>query len=164
MTNIQIKLLDGRVMNAALDETNAPITVANFLKLIDNGFYNGLIFHRVIPNFMIQGGGMDPSLCPKDAKTIKGEFRANGVNNPIAHRTGTLSMARTNVLDSASSQIFICVEDCSFLDGQYAAFGELTDEESIKVAIDISKVKTVRVGYYDDVPYEPIVIQSVVRV
>ena len=75
MTNIQIKLLDGRVMNAALDETNAPITVANFLKLIDNGFYNGLIFHRVIPNFMIQGGGMDPSLCPKDAKTIKGEFR-----------------------------------------------------------------------------------------
>ncbi|MDE5990592.1 MAG: peptidylprolyl isomerase [Clostridia bacterium] len=164
MTNIQIKLLDGRVMNAALDETNAPITVANFLKLIDKNFYNGLIFHRVIPNFMIQGGGMDPSLCPKDAKSIKGEFKANGVNNPIAHKVGTLSMARTNVMDSASSQFFICVEDCSFLDGQYAAFGELTDEESIKVAIDISKVKTVRVGYYDDVPYEPIVIQSIVRV
>ncbi|MDE7078685.1 MAG: peptidylprolyl isomerase [Clostridia bacterium] len=164
MTNIQIKLLDGRVMNAALDETNAPSTVANFLKLIDKNFYNGLIFHRVIPNFMIQGGGMDPSLCPKDAKSIKGEFKANGVNNPIAHKVGTLSMARTNVMDSASSQFFICVEDCSFLDGQYAAFGELTDEESIKVAIDISKVKTVRVGYYDDVPYEPIVIQSIVRV
>ena len=164
MTNIQIKLIDGRVMNAALDEDNAPITVANFLKLIDNGFYNGLIFHRVIPNFMIQGGGMDPSLCPKDAKSIKGEFRANGVNNPIEHKVGTLSMARTNVMDSASSQFFICVEDCSFLDGQYAAFGELTDEESIKVAIDISKVKTVRVGYYDDVPYESIVIQSIVRI
>ncbi|MDE5616569.1 MAG: peptidylprolyl isomerase [Clostridia bacterium] len=163
MTNIQIKLLDGRVMNAALDETVAPITVANFLKLVDKGFYNGLILHRVIPNFMIQGGGMDPSLCPKDAKSIKGEFRANGVNNPISHKTGVLSMARTNVMDSASSQFFICVEDCSFLDGQYAAFGELTDEESIKVAIDISKVKTVRVGYYDDMPYEPIVIQSIVR-
>ena len=163
MTNIQIKLIDGRVMNAALDEANAPITVANFLKLIDKGFYNGLIFHRVIPNFMIQGGGMDPSLCPKDAKSIKGEFRANGVNNPIEHKVGTLSMARTNVMDSASSQFFICVEDCSFLDGQYAAFGELTDEESIKVAIDISKVKTVSVGYYNDVPYEPIIIQSIVR-
>ena len=163
MTDIQIKLIDGRVMNATLDEKSAPITVANFLKLIDKGFYNGLIFHRVIPNFMIQGGGMDPSLCPKDAKTIKGEFSANGVNNPIPHKVGTLSMARTNVMDSASSQFFICVEDCPFLDGQYATFGELSDEESIKVAIDISQVKTVRVGYYDDVPYEPIIIQSIVR-
>ncbi|MDE6614020.1 MAG: peptidylprolyl isomerase, partial [Clostridia bacterium] len=119
--------------------------------------------HRVIPNFMIQGGGMDPSLCPKDAKSIKGEFRANGVHNPIQHNVGTLSMARTNVMDSASSQFFICVEDCPFLDGQYAAFGQLTDEESIKVAIDISQVKTVRVGYYDDVPYDPIIIQTIIR-
>jgi len=161
MTDIQIKLMDGRVMNARLDETNAPITVENFLKLIDKDFFNGLIFHRVIPGFMIQGGGMDSSLCPKEAKAIKGEFSSNGVNNPIKHKVGTLSMARTNVMNSASSQFFICVDDCAFLDGQYAAFGELSDEESVKVAIDISKVKTVRVGYYDDVPYEPIVIESI---
>ncbi len=164
MNKIQIKLIDGRVMNAVLDEESAPITVANFLKLIDGGFFNGLIFHRVIPKFMIQGGGMDASLSPKDAKSIKGEFRANGVNNPIKHKVGTLSMARTNVPDSASSQFFICVEDCSFLDGQYAAFGELCDEESVKVAVDISNVKTVRVGYYDDVPYDPVVIQSIQRI
>ena len=163
MTNIKIKLMDGREMNATLDEEKAPITVENFLKLIDCGFFNGLIFHRVIPNFMIQGGGMDPSLCPKDAKTIKGEFTANGVNNPITHKGGTISMARTNVPDSASSQFFICVADCDYLDGQYAAFGQLSDEESIKVAVEISKVKTVSVGYYNDVPYAPIVIQSIVR-
>lgn len=163
MTKIQIQLIDGRVMNAELDENSAPITVQNFLKLIDKSFYNGLIFHRVIPGFMIQGGGMDASLCPKETKSIKGEFKANGVNNPIKHKTGTLSMARTNVPDSASSQFFICVDDCDFLDGQYAAFGELTDEESKKVAEDISKVKTVSVGYYDDVPYDPIVIKQIIR-
>lgn len=164
MTKVQIQLSDGRVMNAQLDEASAPITVKNFLKLVDSNFYNGLIFHRVIPNFMIQGGGMDASLCPKDTKAIKGEFRANGVNNPIKHKVGTLSMARTNVPDSASSQFFICVEDCDFLDGQYAAFGELIDDESRKVAEDISKVKTVSVGYYDDVPYEAIVIKQIIRI
>lgn len=163
MVKIQIQLIDGRVMNAGLDEESAPITVQNFLKLVDNSFYNGLIFHRVIPGFMIQGGGMDASLCPKETKAIKGEFKANGVNNPIRHKIGTLSMARTNVPDSASSQFFICVEDCDFLDGQYAGFGELLDEESKKVAEDISKVKTVRVGYYDDVPYDPIIIKQIVR-
>lgn len=107
---------------------------------------------------------MDASLCPKETKSIKGEFKSNGVNNPISHKLGVLSMARTNVPDSASSQFFICVADCAFLDGQYAAFGRLVDEESMQTAIDISKVKRVRVGYYDDVPYESIVIESVVRV
>ena len=163
MVKIQIQLIDGRVMNAGLDEESAPITVQNFLKLVDNSFYNGLIFHRVIPGFMIQGGGMDASLCPKETKAIKGEFKANGVNNPIRHKIGKLSMARTNVPDSASSQFFICVEDCDFLDGQYAGFGELLDKERKKVAEDISKVKTVRVGYYDDVPYDPIIIKQIVR-
>ncbi|MCX4362854.1 MAG: peptidylprolyl isomerase [Clostridia bacterium] len=164
MTKVKINLIDGRSMTAELDEQAAPITVANFLKLVDSGFYNGLIFHRVIPDFMIQGGGMDASLCPKETKSIKGEFKSNGVNNPISHKLGVLSMARTNVPDSASSQFFICVADCAFLDGQYAAFGRLVDEESMQIAIDISKVKRVRVGYYDDVPYESIVIESVVRV
>lgn len=163
MTKIKINLSDGRSMTAVLDEKSAPITCENFLKLVDSNFYTGLIFHRVIPNFMIQGGGMDPSLNPKDAKSIKGEFKQNGVNNPISHQVGVLSMARTQDPNSASSQFFICVDDCSFLDGQYAAFGCLADEESKKVAIDISKVKTVRVAWYDDVPYEPIVIKSIER-
>ncbi|MEG1394573.1 MAG: peptidylprolyl isomerase [Clostridia bacterium] len=160
---IQIKLNDGRVMNATLDEKNAPITVANFANLIEKNFFAGLIFHRVIPNFMIQGGGMDVSLNQKDAKSIKGEFRSNGVANPIEHKKGTLSMARTQVKDSASSQFFICVADTKFLDGEYAAFGQLSDEESLKVADDISKVKTVSVSYFDDVPYTPIVIETITK-
>lgn len=165
MTKIKINLLDGRSMTAELDGQAAPITVENFLKLADSGFYNGLIFHRVISDFMIQGGGLDASLCPKQAKTIKGEFKQNGVDNPIAHKVGVLSMARAQSPDSASSQFFICVADCGFLDGQYAAFGKLCDEQSVKVAIDISKVKTVSVGFqYQDVPYESIVIKSVERV
>lgn len=164
MTKIKINLTDGRSMTAQLDESAAPITCANFLKLVDSNFYNGLIFHRVIPNFMIQGGGMDASLSPKDAKPIKGEFKQNGVNNPITHKLGVLSMARTNDPNSASSQFFICVDDCSFLDGQYAAFGCLVDEESEKVAVDISKVKTTSISWYQDVPYESIVIKSIERV
>lgn len=161
---IRIILNDGRVMNAELDAQAAPITVANFAALIEKDFFAGLIFHRVIPGFMIQGGGMDQGLNPKNAKTIKGEFASNGVQNPLKHTLGTLSMARTNVPDSASSQFFICVADTPFLDGQYAAFGKLSDEESIAVAKDISEVKTVSMGWYDDVPYEPIVIKTIVKV
>ena len=164
MTKIKINLADGRSMTAQLDESAAPITCANFLKLVDSNFYNGLIFHRVIPNFMIQGGGMDASLSPKEAKPIKGAFKQNGVYNPITHKLGVLSMARTNDPNSASSQFFICVDDCSFLDGQYAAFGSLVDKESEKVAVDISKVKTTSISWYQDVPYESIVIKSIERV
>ena len=164
MTKIKINLADGRSMTAQLDESAAPITCANFLKLVDSNFYNGLIFHRVIPNFMIQGGGMDASLSPKEAKPIKGEFKQNGVNNPITHKFGVLTMARTNDPNSASSQFFICVDDCSFLDGQYAAFGSLVDKESEKVAVDISKVKTTSISWYQDEPYESIVIKSIERV
>lgn len=162
--NIQIKLTDGRVMNATLDPTNAPITVENFSKLIDENFYNGTIFHRVISKFMIQGGGMNENLEEKRAKSIKGEFKSNGVNNPIKHTQGVLSMARTNIKDSASSQFFICVDDTPFLDGEYAAFGKLSDQQSIDVAVDISNVKTVRVGYYEDVPYQPIIIKEIVKI
>lgn len=166
MVKIQIRLRDNRVMNAELDEVSAPITVANFLKLIDEDFFTGLIFHRVIKNFMIQGGGMTVNLEEKNTglKPIKGEFRSNGCKtNKISHQPGVLSMARTNVKDSATSQFFICVADDAFLDGEYAAFGKLSDEESLKVAMDISKVKTCSVGYYDDVPYEPIIIDHIVR-
>ena len=164
MTKIAIKLSDGREMRAELDEKNAPITVANFLKLVDEDFYNGLIFHRVIPEFMIQGGGMNPSLEEKMAKPIKGEFIQNGVSNPLKHKLRTLSMARTSDPNSASSQFFICVTDTPHLDGAYAAFGKLCDAESEQVAIDISNVQTASIWYYQDVPVKPIVISSIERI
>lgn len=113
---IVIKLKDGRQMKATLDEKAAPITVSNFCKLIDEKFFDGLIFHRVIPGFMIQSGGMNAQMREKRAKSIKGEFASNGIKNNISHVPGVLSMARTQVKDSASSQFFICVADCTFLD------------------------------------------------
>lgn len=156
-----IKLKDGRTMTATLDESAAPLTVANFVKLANEGFYEGLVFHRVIPGFMIQGGGLGADLREKRAKSIKGEFASNGVKNSISHVPGVLSMARTQVKDSASSQFFICVADCTFLDGEYAAFGKLDDKDSLDVAIAVSQVPTGRYGYYDDVPLQPVVIGSV---
>lgn len=161
---IVIKLKDGRQMKATLDEKAAPITVSNFCKLIDEKFFDGLIFHRVIPGFMIQGGGMNAQMREKRAKSIKGEFASNGVKNNISHVPGVLSMARTQVKDSASSQFFICVADCTFLDGEYAAFGTLDDEESLKTAISLSEVKTGRYGYFDDVPLEPIEIETIEKI
>ena len=161
MVKIQIELIDGRVMNAELYEDIAPITVANFVKLIEKDFFAGLVFHRVIPGFMIQGGGMDQAFNPKETAPIKGEFRSNGVKNDLKHELGTLSMARTQVRNSATSQFFICVADTPFLDGEYAGFGKLSDEASKQVAIDISKVKTVSFGYYDDVPADPITIKTI---
>jgi peptidyl-prolyl cis-trans isomerase B (cyclophilin B) len=111
---------------------------------------------------MVQGGGMNAALEGKDAGfSIKGEFAANGVKNDLMHEAGVISMARTMVRNSASSQFFICVDDVPHLDGEYAAFGRVSDEESLKVAIDISEVRTCRVGYYSDVPVAPICIKSV---
>ena len=137
---IVIKLKDGRKMNATLDENAAPITVQNFVKLIDEKFFDGLIFHRVIPGFMIQGGGMDGAMKEKRAKSIKGEFASNGIKNPISHVPGVLSMARTQVKDSASSQFFICQQDAAYLDGDYAAFGVV--EEGMDVVDRIAAVDT----------------------
>ncbi|MBQ4444550.1 MAG: peptidylprolyl isomerase [Clostridia bacterium] len=165
-----IELEDGRKIRCELFPEYAPITCENFVKLANENFYNGLIFHRVIDRFMIQGGGMTPALEAKYTPSIKGEFRSNGVKNPVKHTLGTLSMARTNVPDSASSQFFICVNKCDFLDGEYAAFGRVVDDESMKVAIAISKVATTskviqtKLGYparYDDVPVRDIVIKRV---
>ena len=152
---IVIKLKDGRKMNATLDENAAPITVQNFVKLIDEKFFDGLIFHRVIPGFMIQGGGMDGAMKEKRAKSIKGEFASNGIKNPISHVPGVLSMARTQVKDSASSQFFICVADCTFLDGDYAAFGKVI--EGMDVVDRIAEVAT----DYNDRPLTPVVMESV---
>ncbi len=156
-----VKLKDGSQMTAELYEDVAPISVRNFVKLAKSGFYDGLIFHRVIPGFMIQGGGMDENLRQKNADCIKGEFASNGVNNPVKHTLGVLSMARAMNPDSGSSQFFVCVEDCPHLDGAYAAFGKLCDKASEDVAVAISKVRTTRRGWFDDVPVDPVVIDTI---
>ena len=165
MPKIKIILSDNSEMNFELYPEHAPITVNNFVELCNRGFYDGLCFHRVIDGFMIQGGGMTHTprgLLPKDgSKTIKGEFKSNGVNNTLKHTVGTISMARTQVKDSASSQFFICVADTPFLDGDYAAFGRACDEQSVKKAIELGKVRTGSLGYYDDVPLTPIVIKTI---
>ena len=138
-----------------LNKEVVPITVENFVKLANKGFYNGLTFHRVIKGFMIQGG------CPKGNGTggpgycIKGEFSANGVNNPLKHTRGVISMARAMDPDSAGSQFFIMHQDAPYLDGQYAAFGKVI--EGIEVVDAIASVKT---NYYD-MPLEKVVIKQI---
>ena len=133
----------------------APISVDNFTKLANKGFYNGLTFHRIIKGFMIQGG------CPKGngtggpGYTIKGEFAANGINNPIKHERGVISMARAMDPNSAGSQFFIMHKDAPHLDGQYAAFGKVT--KGIEVVDAIASVNT----NYFDAPLEKVVIKSI---
>ena len=161
----KIEFMSGDVINLELYPDEAPITVANFVKLCNAGFYDGLCFHRVIDGFMIQGGGFvyDPrkGLIQKNAETIKGEFASNGVNNTVSHKLGVISMARTMVKDSASSQFFICVADVPYLDRDYAAFGKCADEASIKTAVKLGKAKTGRWQHFSDVPFDPIVIKTI---
>ncbi len=126
MSKIVITMENGGVMEAELYPEIAPITVENFEKLVEQGFYDGLIFHRVIPGFMIQGGCPEGNGTGGPGHTIKGEFNANGVKNDLKHSRGVLSMARTMDPDSAGSQFFIMHADAPHLDGQYAAFGKLT--------------------------------------
>ncbi len=169
MEKIRIELRNGKIMNVDLDETNAPETVKNFLKYVDEGFYNGLCFHRVIPNFMIQGGGFyddEPGIKEKPATypPIKGEFSSNGFKNNISHEKGVISMARTYIKDSATSQFFICVTNCPHLNGEYASFGCLADEESKKVAVEISEVLTHDWRGFGDIPNDPIIIKSIKRI
>lgn len=146
-----------------LDAQNAPISTKNFLDYVNDGHYDGLIFHRVIPGFMIQGGGMDAQMKEKKNKgPIKNEA-ANGLKNKI----GSLAMARTNVVDSATSQFFINVKDNDFLNHRssvpaefgYAVFGQVID--GMDVVRNIEKVKTANKGYHNDVPTEAVVINSV---
>lgn len=138
----------------------APITVENFLGLVRSHFFDGLIFHRVIPGFMIQGGGFDTSFEQKEARSIKGEFRANGVKNDLKHERGVLSMARTSAPNSASSQFFIMHKDSPHLDGQYAAFGKVY--EGLDVVDKIAAVPTTtRMWYYQDCPRRDVVITSI---
>ncbi|MEF2852819.1 MAG: peptidylprolyl isomerase [Lachnospiraceae bacterium] len=125
--HIEIQVKDYGTIKAELDGDTAPITVANFLKLAESGFYDGLTFHRIIDGFMIQGGDPKGNGTGGADETIKGEFSQNGVENKLSHVRGTLSMARSQDMDSASSQFFIVQSDCTSLDGQYAAFGTVTE-------------------------------------
>ena len=124
---VAIEMEDGKQIIVELDEKNAPITVKNFKNLVEKKFYDGLIFHRVISGFMIQGGDPTGTGMGGSKETIKGEFAHNGVNNPISHERGVISMARSMMYNSASSQFFICHADASFLDGDYAAFGKVAE-------------------------------------
>lgn len=155
MKKVIIEMENGNIMSGELYPQHAPITVENFEKLAGEGFYDGLTFHRVIPGFMIQGG------CPKGNGTggpgysIKGEFDANGVRNDLDHKRGVLSMARAMDPNSAGSQFFIMVEEAPHLDGQYAAFGMITEgmEEADRiVSVDRD---------WSDCPRQPQVIKTI---
>ena len=138
--NIRITMDNGKQMEAELYPDVAPITVDNFVNLIKQNFYDGLIFHRVIENFMIQGGDPTGTGMSGSDKKIKGEFLANGVVNNLKHTRGVLSMARSMDPNSASSQFFIMHKDAPHLDGQYAAFGKIT--KGIEVVDEIATVQT----------------------
>ncbi len=139
---VKITMQDGGEIVVELDPKNAPITVANFQKLVSKHFYDGLIFHRVIKDFMIQGGDPTGTGMGGADENIKGEFAVNGVRNNLSHARGVISMARSQMYNSASSQFFICHADCRFLDGQYAAFGKVV--EGIETVDKIANVKTSR--------------------
>ena len=148
-------MANGKKIKIELYPDTAPITVENFIKLVRDGFYDGLTFHRVIPGFMIQGG------CPNGTGTggpgwhIKGEFASNGVENPLKHTRGVISMARAMDPDSAGSQFFIMHQDAPHLDGQYAAFGKVV--EGMDVVDEIASVQT----DFRDKPLKPQVMEKV---
>ena len=155
MKKAVIEMENGKVMTLELYPDKAPITVANFEKLANSGFYSGVIFHRVISGFMIQGGDPTGTGMGGPGWTIKGEFSSNGVKNDLKHKRGVISMARTSVPDSAGSQFFIMHKDASYLDGQYAAFGMLTN--GFDVLDEIASAKT----DYSDRPIKDQVIKSI---
>jgi len=150
-----IRMKDGREMKGELYPEYAPQSVGNFAALANSGFYDGLTFHRVIPGFMIQGGDPRGIGVGGPGYCIKGEFAANGVQNPLKHTYGVLSMARSMMPDSAGSQFFIMTSDSPHLDGEYAAFGKVL--EGMDVADDIVKVRRDA----QDKPLEPQVMESI---
>ena len=155
---ISIQVRDYGTMIAELYPDKAPKTVENFLGLVDRGFFDGLIFHRIIAGFMIQGGGYDEDMRHKDAPSIYGEFAANGfAQNDLRHTRGVLSMARTMIPNSASSQFFIMHDAAPHLDGQYAGFGCVI--EGLDVVDAIATVPT----DYQDCPRFPVVIERISR-
>lgn len=152
---VMITMENGGEIVVKLDASVAPITVANFQKLVSEGFYNGLIFHRVIEGFMIQGGDPTGTGMGGSKAQIKGEFLQNGVPNLLSHKRGVISMARSSMPNSASSQFFICQVDDTFLDGAYASFGYVVS--GIEVVDQIAKVRT----NANDKPIVPQVMKEV---
>jgi len=152
---VVIEMANGKKIKLELYPDAAPITVANFEKLVKQGFYDGLIFHRVIKDFMIQGGDPEGTGMGGSDEKIKGEFLANGVNNPIRHERGVISMARSQMPNSASSQFFIVHKTSPHLDGQYAAFGKVV--EGMEVVDEIAECRT----NFSDRPLEDQVMKKV---
>ena len=154
---VRIDLESGQIMRGELFPEKAPNTVSNFIALANSGFYDGLIFHRVIPGFMIQGGDPEGSGMGGPGYAIRGEFSGNGFEkNDLKHTLGVLSMARSMPPDSAGSQFFIMVGDAPHLDGQYAAFGKIT--ENAEAAVEISRVPR---SMMNDKPKKPQVMKSI---
>ena len=151
---VEMKVKDYGKIVILLDATTAPITVANFLKLVESGFYDGLTFHRIIKDFMIQGGDPAGNGSGGSSETIKGEFSSNGYENDIKHIRGVISMARSNSPDSASSQFFICNADATeSLDGSYAAFGYVVDGMSVVDKITKEVFPKTELAEYYGTPY-----------
>lgn len=155
MITATIEMENGKKIKLELLPNDAPLTVENFIELVNRHFYDGLIFHRVISGFMIQGGDPLGNGIGGSEKNIRGEFRANGVNNTIKHKRGVISMARSQNPNSASSQFFIMHKDAPYLDGQYAAFGRVI--EGIETVDEIASVKT----DYSDKPITPQRIKTI---
>lgn len=163
----QIVLTTGEKINLQLFPEYAPETVENFVKLASENYYKGTIFHRIIEDFMIQTGGYkieENSLLElPETKTIKGEFASNGFEqNTLKHELGVISMARTNDKDSATSQFFVCSATTPHLDGEYAAFGKTTDEQSNKIVLKLSRVETYAMHYmFQNFPCDIIEIENI---
>ena len=140
--NVEIDVKDYGIIKLELDADVAPITVTNFINLVKSNFYDGLTFHRIIKGFMIQGGSIDGTGSGSNSKTIKGEFSQNGIVNNISHVRGVISMARANDPNSGSTQFFIVQDDSTYLDGQYAGFGHVTEGIEIvdKIANDAKPI------------------------
>lgn len=152
---VRITMDSGKVIRLELYPETAPLTVENFLDLVKKGFYNGLTFHRIISGFMIQGGDPDGNGMGGPGYSIKGEFKSNGVDNPLKHEKGVISMARSMDPNSAGSQFFIMHEAAPHLDGQYAAFGKVI--EGLDVVDEIASVET----GFQDAPVEKVIMEKV---
>lgn len=172
MDKVCIELVNGKKMIVELYEQYAPNTVKNFLKLVDEDFYKDIVFHRIIKGFMCQAGGYfikdDKYITEKDAASIEGEFESNGHKNDLKHELGVISMARTNDPNSASSQFFLCVDNCQHLDKQYAGFGKIVDQESLEVLKELNSCPTGMIGNmfqdWPNMPRENYTIKSIYRI
>ena len=155
-SKVKFEMEDGTTFTVELYPEYAPKTVENFLQLVNSGFYNGLTFHRVVPGFVVQGGCPEGTGMGGSGKNVEGEFASNGYEgNTLSHKKGVISMARANDPNSASSQFFICVDDASFLDGNYAAFGEVIEGYE-----NVEKIASVKTDP-NDKPMTPVVMKNV---